>query len=283
MPHGLPRKIRLAFILQTVLASLAIVMGGYLVSLVIKHGLVRSVLQDEATHYWQLYEASPVQPPPNTANIRGYLVPAGRSSLLLPDNLRPLAPGSEPELSMHDVLLVVHTAANVDDANTIYRRWRAEHRVDGIILLNPLANDPRIGVLTELNIPAVIVGDARRSSALPSVWTDDRHAGSSSGRRRIGDGHCAGGVGGARRLLRPDAQRQGRFHRLLPIRGGAASARSTLRVRGAGRRRVETADCAVAGAAPQSADLSHLRMPRRPCAHLPAVPAAVARHARVVG
>lgn len=84
--------------------------------------------------------------------------------------------GVQAELTMHDVLLVVHTAANVDDANAIYRRWRAEHRVDGILLLNPLAKDPRIGVLTELNIPAVIVGDARRSSALPSVWTDDRHA-----------------------------------------------------------------------------------------------------------
>ncbi len=79
--------------MQTVLASLAIVMGGYLVSLVIKHGLVRSVLQDEAAHYWQLYEASPAQPPPNTANIRGYLVPSGRSNLSLPTNLRPLAAG----------------------------------------------------------------------------------------------------------------------------------------------------------------------------------------------
>ena len=106
MPHGLPRKIRLAFILQTVLASLAIVMGGYLVSLVIKHGLVRSVLQDEATHYWQLYEASPVQPPPNTANIRGYLVPAGRSSLLLPDNLRPLAPGYHELVADNELVLV---------------------------------------------------------------------------------------------------------------------------------------------------------------------------------
>lgn len=106
MPHGLPRKIRLAFILQTVLASLAILMGGYLVSLVIKHGLVRSVLEDEAGHYWQLYEASSAQPPPNTANIRGYLVPSGRSNLSLPDNLRPLAPGYH-ELADDNQLVLV--------------------------------------------------------------------------------------------------------------------------------------------------------------------------------
>jgi DNA-binding LacI/PurR family transcriptional regulator len=84
--------------------------------------------------------------------------------------------GVQSELSAHDVLLVLHTAANVEDASAIYRRWRAEHRVDGIILLNPLTDDPRIPVLTELDIPAVIIGDARRSSKLPSVWTDDRPA-----------------------------------------------------------------------------------------------------------
>ena len=84
--------------------------------------------------------------------------------------------GVQAELSAHDILLVLHTAADMGDANVIYRRWRAEHRVDGIILLNPLIDDPRIPVLTQLDIPAVIVGDARRSSALPSVWTDDWRA-----------------------------------------------------------------------------------------------------------
>lgn len=33
MPHGLPRKIRIAFILQAVLASLGILLGAWLVSL----------------------------------------------------------------------------------------------------------------------------------------------------------------------------------------------------------------------------------------------------------
>ncbi|HEY0333802.1 MAG TPA: HAMP domain-containing sensor histidine kinase [Stenotrophomonas sp.] len=106
MPHGLPRKIRIAFILQAVLASLAILLGGYLVSVVIKHGLVRSLLQDEAAHYWQLYEASPAQPPPNTANIRGYLVASGRSTLSLPTNLRTLGPGFH-ELEGDDELVLV--------------------------------------------------------------------------------------------------------------------------------------------------------------------------------
>jgi signal transduction histidine kinase len=106
MPHGLPRKIRIAFIVQALLASLAVLLGGYLVSLVIKHGLVQVVLQEEANHYWELYEASPVQPPPNTRNIRGYLLEAGQSTLSLPKELRPLAAGFH-ELEASDQLVLV--------------------------------------------------------------------------------------------------------------------------------------------------------------------------------
>ena len=93
MPHGLPRKIRIAFILQAVLASLGILLGAWLVSLVIKHSLVSAALREEAAYYWTLHDASPTQPPPNTRNIRGYLLETGRSSLNLPANLRGLSPG----------------------------------------------------------------------------------------------------------------------------------------------------------------------------------------------
>ena len=77
MPHGLPRKIRIAFILQMVMASLAIVVAFYVVATLFKYSFIQTTLQEEAQHYWQLHEASTVQPPPNTYNLRGYLVPAG--------------------------------------------------------------------------------------------------------------------------------------------------------------------------------------------------------------
>ncbi len=106
MPHGLPRKIRIVFILQAVLASLGILLGAWLVSLVIKHSLVSSALQEEATYFWNLHAASPVQPPPNTRNIRGYLLEAGQSALSLPANLRTLEPGFH-ELEADDQLVLV--------------------------------------------------------------------------------------------------------------------------------------------------------------------------------
>ena len=63
MLYGLPRKIRTAFLLQTLLASLAGLLGGYLILLVIKFGLVNAVLQEEAAYYRELHAASPAQPP----------------------------------------------------------------------------------------------------------------------------------------------------------------------------------------------------------------------------
>lgn len=106
MPHGLPRKLRIAFILQAALVSLAIVLGVYLVSAVIKHSLMNTALQEEAAHFWQLYSASTSQPPPNTYNMRGYLVVKGHSSLVLPENLRDLRPGFH-ELKRDNMLVLV--------------------------------------------------------------------------------------------------------------------------------------------------------------------------------
>ena len=93
MPHGLSRKIRIAFILQVVMASLAIVIAFFVVGTLFKYSFVRSSLQEEARHYWELREAAPAYPPPSTYALRAYLVKPGESSQELPAHLRKLDPG----------------------------------------------------------------------------------------------------------------------------------------------------------------------------------------------
>ena len=93
MHHGLPRKIRIAFVVQMALASLAILLAFYVVTTLFKYSFIQATLKDEARHYWELHQASPVQPPPNTYTLRGYLVEAGYSNLSVPAQLRPLPPG----------------------------------------------------------------------------------------------------------------------------------------------------------------------------------------------
>lgn len=106
MPHGLPRKIRLAFLLQVALASLALVLAGYLVSFVIKYSLVRTVLADEAVHFWQMQKSVPDNRPPNTRNIQGYFSPAGTAAEAAPAALRHLSPGFS-EVAAADALVYV--------------------------------------------------------------------------------------------------------------------------------------------------------------------------------
>ena len=104
MPHGLPRKIRIAFIVQAVLASLALLAGALLSAAVFKHSVAKTAMQEEATYYWQLHRASGTQPPPNTYNLRGYLVPRSGSPLALPQNLRDL--GQHHPVSLHPLRAV---------------------------------------------------------------------------------------------------------------------------------------------------------------------------------
>ncbi len=98
------------------MASLAVIATVLIISAVIKHSLIHTMLEEEAIHYWDLYDTSPAQPPPNTHDLRGYLVTRGQSELSLPEELRGLAPG------MHNV---GHAQVLVDDKapGRLYLVW----------------------------------------------------------------------------------------------------------------------------------------------------------------
>ncbi|WP_079038582.1 LacI family DNA-binding transcriptional regulator [Streptomyces sp. NBRC 110028] len=90
----------------------------------------------------------------------------------------------------------------VEDTETqvaVYRRWAAEHRVDGLVLLDLAVDDVRPQLVADLGIPAVVLGSHGKPMPLTSVWVDD-HAATVSilrhlvalGHRRIG--HVSGTV-----------------------------------------------------------------------------------------
>ncbi|MEU8530166.1 MULTISPECIES: LacI family DNA-binding transcriptional regulator [Streptomyces] len=70
------------------------------------------------------------------------------------------------------LLVVEDTAAEIE----VYRRWTSEHRVDGFVLVDLQVRDPRIPVLEELGVPALVLGGPGRHGSLPGVWADDREA-----------------------------------------------------------------------------------------------------------
>lgn len=71
--RGLRARLGRLFALQLAVIGSATVIGIYITQLVVDDLLARRALASEADHYWQLREANPDQPLPNTANLRGYL------------------------------------------------------------------------------------------------------------------------------------------------------------------------------------------------------------------
>lgn len=72
-PVGLQTRLLRVLALQVVLISVATLVGVYATYRVINDVLIRAALEDEAAHYWQLFEDDAGAPLPNTANLRGYL------------------------------------------------------------------------------------------------------------------------------------------------------------------------------------------------------------------
>jgi signal transduction histidine kinase len=104
MPQGLPRKLRLAFLLQAVMASLVILVGTYAGVVVVKSELARQSLQGEAEYYWERHASDPSWQAPDSRALHGYAVVDGASAAAVPPALRNLTPGLH---SVRDMLVLV--------------------------------------------------------------------------------------------------------------------------------------------------------------------------------
>lgn len=107
---------------------------------------------------------------------------AGAVGLVLSRPMRTL--GTEPffnqfssglsaRLAARGLSLQTFIVANAEDEIETYRRWWLEHRVDGFVLLDPVADDHRMAFLAEAGAPGVLVGPPEDSDHLSVVWSDD--------------------------------------------------------------------------------------------------------------
>ena len=102
--HGLRRRLRFAFLLQVVMASLVIIAGAYAALAVAKQEIAKGLLREEAAYFWQQHEAEPSRTAPDGAILHGFAIPTGASAAALPGELRPLGPGLH---SLPDALVLV--------------------------------------------------------------------------------------------------------------------------------------------------------------------------------
>ncbi|MFE0102126.1 LacI family DNA-binding transcriptional regulator [Streptomyces sp. NPDC059009] len=135
-----------------------------------------------------------------------------------------LISGVQEVLAQRQLGLLFQVVEDVAAECAAYRRWWAEHRVDGVLVVDPRRDDPRPGLLDELGLPAVLVGgvpdpDRPARPGFATVWVDDAGAMATVvdhlyalGHRRIV--HIAGLEGLAHterrvRTLRAEAERRG--------------------------------------------------------------------------
>ncbi|HMR49123.1 MAG TPA: LacI family DNA-binding transcriptional regulator [Arachnia sp.] len=90
-----------------------------------------------------------------------------------------LIAGIQSGLSSRQAGLQMLLVRDVPAEIAAYRRWHNSRQVDGVLLLDPLLEDPRIPALNELGIPAVIVGSRPSPPGMPpTAWVDDIEAAS---------------------------------------------------------------------------------------------------------
>lgn len=97
--------------------------------------------------------------------------------------------GAESRLAEAGRSLLVMLQADPDKELETYRRWAAQGRIAGVMLMNLRLGDERVPLLQELGLPAVVIGDRQISAAHPTAFTDDRAAMSEALSYLAGLGH----------------------------------------------------------------------------------------------
>ncbi|MFI7063064.1 LacI family DNA-binding transcriptional regulator [Kribbella sp. NPDC050124] len=84
--------------------------------------------------------------------------------------------GLEGVLSERSYALALRTVPGTEEELAAYRKWSREKRVDGVVVVDVKADDPRIPLLKQLELPTVLVGDPSLADGLTCVWTDSTTA-----------------------------------------------------------------------------------------------------------
>lgn len=100
-----------------------------------------------------------------------------------------LLAGMEEILAVQGYALVMSVVGDEEAEVATYHRLVSDQRIDGAVLVDPRADDPRYPLMAELEIPAVVVGDPVWACSYPHVAADERPAVLEAVRHLIARGH----------------------------------------------------------------------------------------------
>lgn len=145
MAHGLPRKIKLAFITQALIGSIVITVGILLTGVVVRQKVVEQRIEQEARAFWEAYERDPTHRLPSSSTMSSYVVmPGGESSL--PQELRNVAGTGMQRLPGSGRLVFVDRRPQ-GTLYLIFSAWLADQSVLYTALVSLLLSLATSGVL----------------------------------------------------------------------------------------------------------------------------------------
>lgn len=87
-----------------------------------------------------------------------------------------LIAGVQSTLTAQRIALQMVLVSSIEEEMTTYRRWASANQVDGVIVIDPRDDDPRLELLVQLGLPAVVIGSHTSDPGHPStIWLDDSH------------------------------------------------------------------------------------------------------------
>ncbi|MCO1656732.1 LacI family DNA-binding transcriptional regulator [Pseudonocardia humida] len=111
--------------------------------------------------------------------------------------------GMETVLARHAQVLLLRMASGVDEEVAGYRKWASERRVDAVVVVEVLVDDPRVALLGSLDLPALVAGDPGLAGGLAAVGVDDGAGVTALVEHLVGRGHrTVGWVSGPAHLGR---------------------------------------------------------------------------------
>ena len=97
--------------------------------------------------------------------------------------------GIEEVLSERGYALLLQVTPDPDREARTYREWWSANRVDGIFLTDLAVDDPRLDILEDIGLPAVVVGEPDYARDFAAVGSDDAGAARAAMRRLAELGH----------------------------------------------------------------------------------------------
>lgn len=110
--------------------------------------------------------------------------------------------GVEDYLNQADAALLLRVTGEHGQDLDVYRRWALQRRVDGFILFDEVADDPRVPLLNALGVPGVLVASSDRDDTIGRLVTPEAETISALLDYLHGLGHSTiGYIGGPRRYV----------------------------------------------------------------------------------